>query len=223
MTIIATVLSTEVHDLDWLTTSIASWLHRTDLTSRIPDFIALAESEINTELRLRLMEVDEEVTLTSGERTATLPERYLEPIKLELTFSDRDNEELTYLSPKQMPSNDAAGAAGEPQHWTVSGDSLEFPFLADRDYTLNFRMVQGVDIASTLTNPLLSKYPGIYLYGALKQGALYCADSRVDAWGATYEQLKKKANRAEGRNNRLTAIRSEHPSVHTRGSNIFRG
>jgi len=37
-------------------TAIAEWADRTDLTARIPDFIALAEIRIGRDLRLRVME-----------------------------------------------------------------------------------------------------------------------------------------------------------------------
>lgn len=38
-----------------LKTSIADWLNRTDLTSTIPDFISLAEAQIERQLRTRQM------------------------------------------------------------------------------------------------------------------------------------------------------------------------
>ena len=36
-----------------LTASVANWLNRTDLTAIIPDFVAMAESDISRDLRLR--------------------------------------------------------------------------------------------------------------------------------------------------------------------------
>ena len=39
-----------------LKTAVANWLDRDDLTDRIPEFIALAESRFNRLLRIRAME-----------------------------------------------------------------------------------------------------------------------------------------------------------------------
>lgn len=50
-----------------LQTSVASWLHRADLTSQIPDFITLAESKLNRKLRLRAQE-----TTATGTVSATV-------------------------------------------------------------------------------------------------------------------------------------------------------
>ena len=39
-----------------LKTAVANWLQRTDLTSYIPDFITIAESQIASDLKVREME-----------------------------------------------------------------------------------------------------------------------------------------------------------------------
>lgn len=211
-------------DYDDLKSKIASWLHRTDLTDEIIDFISLAEDEINTEMRIRLMEVDETVTLASGARTIALPDRYIEPLKLELLHSDgSDDEELHFLSPKQMVINDDAGTACEPDYWTVNGANIEFPNLADQAYTLRFRMLQRFDIANTLTNDLLTHYRGLYLYGALTQASAFMVnDARVGLWKSAYENLKAKVAKKEARNKSMAQLRTEVPGTGYR-TNILRG
>jgi hypothetical protein len=207
-----------------LQASVISWLHRADLSAQVLDFISLAESEINTDMRLRLMEVDESVTLLSGARTVALPSRFLEPIKLELVFTGRENEELTYLTPQQMNNDASTGARYQPEFWTVNGDTITFPNSADQNYTLTFRMLKGLDIASTTTNALLTAYPGIYLYGTLLQAQAYMVnDMRISTWANMYSNLVKKANRQEARTKTLATLRSDHPSARQGRSNIFRG
>lgn len=44
-----------INDYATLKTAIASWLARADLTAAIPDFIQLAETRFNRELRVRQM------------------------------------------------------------------------------------------------------------------------------------------------------------------------
>lgn len=226
MTIVAQTTSLETtYTYEWLKATIADWLHRSDLTSQIPDFIKLAEGEINTDLRTRLMETDEILTLEAGMRTITLPDNYSEPIRLDLVFTGRDNETLTYLAPNQMPIETYTGAAYQPQYWTVNGENIEFPANADIDYTVLFRMLGDFDIANTDTNSLIAKYPGIYLYGSLLQAQGYMVnDSRIPTWASMYTNLVKKVNRQEARTKALTTLLTDTPSRYgNRANNIFRG
>ena len=48
--------------------AIADWLDRSDLTARIPDFIALAEARINRERRIRPMEVRSTIVTTADQQ-----------------------------------------------------------------------------------------------------------------------------------------------------------
>lgn len=225
MTIIAQPI--DAKDYDWLKAAIASWLHRSgsaELTLRIPDFIMLAESEINTAMRLRLDEVDMPLTLLATKRTIALPAMYQEPIRLDLVFVGRDNETLKYQTPNQMRIETQTGAAYQPQFWTVNGANIEFPAVADRNYSVLFRMLQGYDIASTTTNSLLTAYPGIYLYGSLLQAMPWIAnDARMGTWKAMYDNIVKKANYNESRNKVLTTLQTEVASNNSRMNNIFRG
>jgi len=68
-----------------LKTSIADFLNRDDLTAVIPDFIALAESQINRDIRHWKMEAR-----TSGQQSALdeymqIPADWVETIRLHLT------------------------------------------------------------------------------------------------------------------------------------------
>ena len=57
-----------------LQTAVANWLDRDDLTARIPEFIALAETRINRALRIRAMEtVSTAISTASGTREYALP------------------------------------------------------------------------------------------------------------------------------------------------------
>lgn len=207
-----------------LQTAVASWLHRSDLTSQIPDFIALAEDDLNSQLRLRMMEVDETLTLTTSANTVALPSRYLEPMFLEVVFpDDRDNKRLTFQSPDQMEVFDSTQAAQEPRFWTINGSNIEFPEPADQDYTLRFRMLKRLDLAADLTNNLLSNWRGLYLYGTCLQAAPYMVDdSRLPTWALMYENLFKKVQAKEGRRNIRANLMTEVASNNRRG-NIIRG
>jgi hypothetical protein len=67
-------------DYSTLKTSIAAFLHRTDLTSMVPEFIADAETRIYNELRIRAMEAAFNATTSGG--TVALPTGFLQWIYL---------------------------------------------------------------------------------------------------------------------------------------------
>jgi len=61
-----------------LTTAVANWLDRDDLTLRIPEFIALAEAKFNRTLRLRSMEAKYTADTVAGQRNLALPTGYIQ-------------------------------------------------------------------------------------------------------------------------------------------------
>ena len=61
-----------------LQTAVANWLDRSDLSSRIPEFITLSEARINRLLRVRLMENVKVISLISGSKRYPLPSDYLQ-------------------------------------------------------------------------------------------------------------------------------------------------
>lgn len=223
MTIVVTS-SDPVIDYTWLSDTVASWLHRTDLGPQIPDFIALAEDELNTELRLRTMEVDETLTLLQGENTVALPSRYLEPVMLDIVFTgDRDNERLIYQNQEQLATFDSTTVAQEPEFWSINGSFIEFPEPADQDYTLRFRMLKRLDISTDLTNYLLTNYRGLYLYGALLQATAYIVnDGRIPTWARMYANLLKKVRDRESRTNIRANLQTD-VMLQRRRSNIYKG
>lgn len=57
-----------------LQSTVADWLHRSDLTSAIPTFIQLAEKQMSRELRLKNQETEVTDTATT---TIALPADYV--------------------------------------------------------------------------------------------------------------------------------------------------
>ena len=66
-----------------LKASVADWLNRTDLTTEIPDFISLAEAQMERTLRTRQMLT--RTTLTVDSEFETTPADFLEVRALKLT------------------------------------------------------------------------------------------------------------------------------------------
>ena len=82
-----------------LKASLADWLNRSDLTTVIPDFIRLAEAQMERQLRTRQMIVRATASFAAAAEYGTVPDDFLEvkSIKLDtnpvtsLTFQTIDS------------------------------------------------------------------------------------------------------------------------------------
>lgn len=182
-----------------LKTSVGDWLNRSDLTTAIPDFISLAEAQIERNLRTRQMIVRSTASLTT--EYSAVPDDFLEaktfkldtspptPLQFE-TIDSMDNLSVVYTS------------SGKPAYFSVVGNQFRFIPTPDTTYTGELTYYAKLSkLSSTNTsNWLLTAAPDIYLYGALMQAAPYLQDdARITVWAALYknglEELKLSDDR----------------------------
>jgi len=84
-----------------LKTATANWLDRSDLTDRIPEFIALAEARFNRNLRIRDMEtVSTAISTVAGTREYNLPTGFVQMKEFHLTTDPLTP--LAYITPEMM-------------------------------------------------------------------------------------------------------------------------
>lgn len=168
------------------------YLHRTDLTDKIPDFIRLAESELNSDLALLLQETEATLTATVGSRFIAQPTRFGTPIALWCTtYSPRI--EIRYSEPSLLPVTTDNTAA---RFYTVDGSNIATDNPADVEYTYTLRYIPTWDIAATSTNVVLTNAPKAYIFGALLQSAAFTRDlAQVQYWQSEYDKAIAKAQR----------------------------
>jgi len=174
-----------------LQTEIAGFLSRSDLTSKIPNFIAYAEAKLNRKLRLREMEQTATASYTSASRFVALPAGFLELMNLRIKkASDADTkyERLKPVAPSRIHEfyRDSAGC---PSRYCLR-DQFELNREADQEYTLHMYYLKKWDIASDSSNWLLTDYPDAYVYGALVEAEMYVRnDKRVPAWKSMFREV----------------------------------
>ena len=84
-----------------LKTAAANWLDRSDLTDRIPEFIALTEARFNRILRIRDMEtVSTAISTTGGTREYSLPTGFVQMKEFHLTTDPL--KPMAYIKPEMM-------------------------------------------------------------------------------------------------------------------------
>ena len=151
-----------------LKASIASWLKRTDLAAYIPDFVALAESDLRKDVRIQAMEQLESGTLT-GE-TLAHPTRYIEARRLTV-----GGVNYRYVTPEVYAA--AVDADSTQLLFTTIGQSFYILNGASGDaYTLIYYQAFAPLSADADTNWLLTNHPGVYLWSACNYAAVYTQD-----------------------------------------------
>ena len=169
-----------------LQAAIASRLHRTDLTADIVDFITLAEKSLNHTLGLTAQETETTLTAVVGSRSLTPPSLFGAPVALYLT-TYLPRQEIGFQLPSGMQVYSENGQASA---WTIDGATIKTDRPADQAYAYALRYVSEFDLATTLTNSLLTNYPDLYLFGALIEAADHVRD---DASMARYQQRYARA------------------------------
>ena len=179
-----------------LKASIADFLNRDDLTSVIPDFVALAEAQINRDVRHWRMEARSSGQQDPADEYMQIPADWVETIRLHLTGTGTSVVNL--VSRDAMADKRAAqeNAAGTPRMYTHANG--QFQLYPTPDATTNFELLYYQKIPSLITNTdnwLLLEAPDVYLYGALLHSAPYLAeDARLAVWAQLYSAAVQRLN-----------------------------
>jgi hypothetical protein len=183
-----------------LKTSVADWLNRSDLTTAIPDFISLAEAQIERTLRTRQMIVRANASFDA--QYGAVPSDFLETKSLKLT-STNPQTPLQFLSIDAL-DNEAANytASGKPKFFGVVGGQFRIVPTPDANYTTELTYYAKLTklSSSVASNWLLASSPDIYLYGSLLQAAPYLQDdARIQTWATLYERALNDLQTADDR------------------------
>ena len=170
-----------------LQASIADTLNRDDLTTVIPDFIRLAEAQLNRVVRHWRME--DRVLATVDSQYTALPNNFIEPIRMIKTSGSieiLENGGALEISKLREAANDTAGT---PRIYVIVDQSFEVFPKPDSDITLELTYYEEIpDLATNSTNWLLTYFPDAYLYGYLLHSASYLQEgNRIQEWGALYQ------------------------------------
>lgn len=212
-----------------LQTAVANWLDRLDLTARVPEFIALAEADINATFDVRTIESEVALVTVVGSRFAPIPAGYREPQNLWLQWPQSAGRQSLRQVPPELMSVTTVNSI--PSAWGIDGTNVCFdcPVSSTTDYTLSLRMIGGVALSDAApTNLILTNYPNVYLFGALKEASPFLRDEAATAiWEQKYQDAVMKARSKEGRDKALVTLSTE-PGQLTYGArrssfNIYRG
>lgn len=167
-----------------LIAAIPSWLDRSDLTSRIPDFIALFEAKANRRLRVRQQLITTPLTPSSG--SVALPADYLEWKRVTWTGSPR--RELEYVEPTYLQAAYPTQESSTPRLFSVEGANILIRPIDDANLEFEFYQKIPALSESALTNWLMTAHPDAYLFGSLVEAGGFMSDERISVgWTARME------------------------------------
>lgn len=184
-----------------LVTAVENWLARSDLSDRIPEFIALAEAKFNRVLLHPGMETRSTAVVDTGSdepEFLSLPGDFQTMRRVRLS-SVTGKPALLYLSQTQMADYrySTDNITGQPVYYSIMGSEIELAPTPNDDYTLEmvYRAYIPALSASNTTNWLLTLAPDLYLYGALLEAAPFIKDDeRLPVWASAVSTVIDQLN-----------------------------
>lgn len=172
-----------------LQASIASWLHRSDMTAIIPDLVILAEARIARDLRLRRQITNTMLSTIAATQAVALPSDFLELENLSVV-SGGVNRQLNYINIEGMNIKYPDGSySGVPVVYGFEGNNILLGPTPDAIYSLDaYYYARFAALAVTPANWLLTNHPNIYLYGALAEAGDWTQDDKnIAKWESKYQ------------------------------------
>jgi hypothetical protein len=165
-----------------LQTAVASWAHRSDLTSIIPDLILVAEKRIYRTLRIRKMETALSSTISSG--VISVPSDYL---ALKSAYVDGSPTSPLSRSSVQKIYEDypTRSADGKPVLIAREGTSFIFGPYPDSGYTIKGIYYALPTSIQTSANAVFTANPDLYLFASMCEAARYVKDKEMLAYWET--------------------------------------
>ncbi len=175
-----------------LQASVASWLNRSDLAAQIPDFIALAESSIANDVRVRDMVKTATLSTIVAQNSVDLPADWLEFV--DVRYGDNPLK-LVSSNEITLRSSDTDTA----MFYAIEGSRLLLAPVPNAVVQLNITYYGRLPaLSSSLSNAVLRKYPQIYLCKALAWAAQFVMDTaKAEQWEAMYRNAIASAQGSE--------------------------
>ena len=180
-----------------LQTTIADFLNRDDLTSVIPTFIQLAESQMNRDVRHFKME--KRATASLDTEYSAIPGDWLETIQLHVIGGGTYPVDLASrqtIADKRSGANDVSG---RPRYYAHADSQFELYPTPDAAYDIEllyFAKIPALSESNTY-NWLIQDAPDVYLYGSLLHSAPYLVeDARFAVWAQIYAAVITQLNQS---------------------------
>jgi hypothetical protein len=164
----------------------ANWLARSDLTSRIPEFVTLAQARINRQIRAQAMETKTTSFSITGEYV-NVPADFLEAKHFYIPGSPRRT-----LKREDAEAMDEYSSSDTPASFAVVGTQFRFaPAPSSTETATLIYYAKPATLAATTqeTNSLFPTNVDLYLYATLLEAESFIQDDpRLAVWKSAYDE-----------------------------------
>ena len=193
-----------------LKTQVAAWLHRNDLTDRIPTFIEFATNRLARNITSPRMEASTTLSVVNG--IASLPNDFRAVISMTL-----GTVEYKAITAADMRAMDQGGIRPTYPVYSIVNNQIKLYPADSSSPTFIYSVRLPNLVADSDTNWVLQDYPDVYLMASLAEARKFVLD---DTRLVQYEQMTiariAELNRNELRNveNSATWYKQRELPVH---------
>lgn len=189
------VSNPRIFDYASLCSTIQQWINRFDsvTANAIPDMVNNAEKVINRRLRTHEMVTYVQAAVPLNTSYLELPGDFLEAIRYRFIGASQwvvvspDAENVLDSTEQNDMADQRTGLI--PKGVTIQSHYIEFYPAVPNANTFELQYFASLPPLDDInqTNWLVSKYPDVYLYGALCESAPFLRDDdRLQTWGARF-------------------------------------
>lgn len=172
-----------------LSAAVSDWLADDALAASFPEFLALAEAEMNR--RLRDVQQEARATLSATGEFVALPADYAGMRSIHLPGGDRDRA-LEQMSHDEMLTLYAGQPEGTPRAFAIVGAELRLAPVPAASTSIEIVYYRKVPALTSLapTNWLLTEHPDLYLFATMMMAELRgWNDNRLPIIKARVEEI----------------------------------
>lgn len=177
-----------------LQAAVSAWMLRASTdsvvtTAQVKNYIFLCEAELNRELRVRELETTSTISTVAAQDYVSLPSDFKKMHSLE--FNDNSGF-IDPIGSRQELKRKYGTASDRPIEHAIYGTKIYLGPTPDTVYPMTLYYYQAIPALtdSNTTNVILTAYPDVYLYGAIRQGCMQISNkAKKDEAEANYSAV----------------------------------
>lgn len=202
-----------------LVNEIIAWTDRTDISSKISNFVQLAEVRISQDLTTQDLENVYTFSTVAGQSSYALPSDFQSIVRAWLE-KDTGGHELKNYNPS-LTSFDTIQSI--PVYCYIEDANFTLKPTPISVYTVKIAYKSQVtSLASNSTNSVMTKYPNIYLFAALVEAFSYLKNPEAaNLYDGRYRKAVADANRKDNAK-RNVLLATDAPALSNKFSDTLR-
>lgn len=181
-----------------LKTAIQDFANDSTVSTRLDDFVTLAESEMKADPNFRFssMLIYGTLSMSPPSQNVSLPTDFVQAIRLHVNGNPQKIVEI--VSPHEL-NRHYTSTVGKPSYAVITSTAMEFNRIPDSAYSLELLYYRLTSLATSPgTNEAFPKYSSLYLYGSLKHAMAFLQqEEKMVFYQALYDKALATARRAD--------------------------